>query len=204
MRSARVAEWILSQVLAPDRAASMIGDWLEDAAARGRFWFWSCVFRTLLSHVWTDFTERPGFMVGLAIRGWLYSLWLLVGTYFGLFVAVCILVPLVLFAGFLAHQIHWHPSWPFHLPTQIFGQAIIQLWIAMCEFQAGRWIAHRAPGRELAAGTLACLIPWAVFFPLGLLAEPGPASVPTMLPSELFLLAGILWSRHKSIRSVAP
>jgi len=31
MCSARVAQWILSQVLPLDRAASAVGDWLEDA-----------------------------------------------------------------------------------------------------------------------------------------------------------------------------
>jgi hypothetical protein len=212
MRSASVAEWILSQVLRPDRAASTVGDWLEDARDRGPVWFWSCVFRTALSRVWSDFAESPGFMVGLALRGWLYSLWLMVGAAFGLFVAVCIAVPVVLFLGYLARQLHWQPSWS--VPPAL----LAQVWIGWCEFQAGRWIASRARGRELSAGIAACLTPTALFFPLGLLAEHfwgaeinryiashpyDPGSLPTLLPTEIFLLAGVLWSRHKSLRSVA-
>jgi hypothetical protein len=214
----RIAEWILAQVLPPDRALSTVGDWMEDVDKRGNIWFWSCVFRTVLSRAWSDFAERPGFMVGLALRGWLYSWWLVVGTCFGLFVGICILVGVALLAGFLAHQINWHPSWPFHLPTQIPGAVFVQVWIGWCEFQAGRWIGRRAPGRELAAGIAACLTPIALLLSLRLLAmhfwggeinlymasHPyNPNSVPMLLPSEIFLLTGILWSRHKFLRSVA-
>lgn len=219
MHSARAAEWILSLVLPPDRAASTVGDWLEDAKYRGSVWFWSCVLRTVLSRIGSDFAENPLFLVGLGLRGWLYSLWLLVGTAFGLFVPVCILVAASMMIGVLAAPLNWHPSLPFHVPTQILGAVIAQAWFGWCEFQAGRWIARRAPGRELAAGIAACLAPWVLFLPLGLLVvhfwgaeleryaashPTQPGSVPTTLPAEIFLLAGILWCRHKSLRSVVP
>ncbi len=119
MRSARVAEWILSQVLPPDRAVSTVGDWMEDAGERGPVWFWSCVFRTVFSRIWSDFVESPGFMVGLALRGWLYGLWLVVGTFFGLFVGICILVGVAMLVGFLVHQLNWHPPRMFHPLPQI-------------------------------------------------------------------------------------
>jgi hypothetical protein len=213
MLSARVAEWILSQVLPPDRAGCTVGDWLEDATDRGRLWFWSCVFRTVVWRIWIDIAESPFFLVTLALRGWLYSFWLMVGTYFGLFVGVCILTPIVLLAGYLARQLHWQPSWP---PAS--SALITQAWIGWCWFQTGRWIARRAPGRELAAGIIACLAPTIFLFLLGSLSthfwgseisrfmathSDSPGSVPTPLPSEIFLLAGLFWSRHKSIRSVA-
>jgi len=218
MPDARVAEWVLAQVLPLDRAASTIGDWLEDAIERGPVWFWSCVFRTVLSRIWSDFAKSPGFLVGLALRGWLYAGWLLVGTYFGLFLGVCILVPVALLVGYLANQLQWHPSWPVHLPGGMLEAVIAQIWIGWCEFQAGRWIARRAPGKELAAGVIACLTPTIFLFALELLSmhfwgsainrfmanhPDNPGSVPTTLPSEIFLLAGILWSRHKTIRSIA-
>ena len=200
MTKSRVAEWILAQVLPPDRAASMVGDWMEDIDHRGNTWFWSCVFRTLLSRVWSDFAESPGFLVGLALRGWLYSCWLLVGTYFGLFAGVCILVPLALLAGYLTRQLHWHPSWP------VSSAFIAQVWIGACQFQAGRWIARRARGRELAAGIVACMTPTVFFFLLQLVSmhfRGSKLDLPATLPSEIFLLAGILWFRQKSLRSVA-
>ena len=218
MHSARVAEWILSQVLPPDRAASTIGDWLEDAAERGPVWFWSSVFRTLLSHLWNDVAVSPGFMIGLALRGWLYGLWLVVGTFFGLFVGICILVGVAMLVGFLVHEANWHPPRMFHPLPQILSTMLGQVWIGWCDFQTGRWIARRAPGRELAAGIATCLTPWVISFPLWLLATHfwgteinryiashpvNSDSLPTLLPTEIFLLAGILWSRHKSLRSIA-
>jgi hypothetical protein len=218
MRSARIAEWILSQVLPPDRAGSTVGDWLEDATERGRLWFWSCVLRTVFSRIWSDFAESPGFMVGLALRSWLYYFWLIVGTYFGLILGVFIIMVPVALLAFLADQIHWRPSWTFHPPAKILEALIGQIWIGWCEFKTGRWMARRAPGREFAAGILAYIAPMIFFFPLGLLAThfwgaeinrfvashpDNPGSLPSLLPSEIFLFAGILWSRHKSLQSVA-
>jgi hypothetical protein len=212
MRSERVAEWILSQVLSPNRAASTVGDWMEDAAERGAVWFWSSVFRTVLLRVWSDFAESPGFMVGLALRGWLYSAWLIVGSAFGLFVAILIATPVVLWLGYLAQQLHWHLSWPF--PSAL----VARIWIGWCEFKAGRWIARRAPGREITAGIVACLAPALLFFLMELLSmhfwaseinrflgthPDKTGSLPMTLPTELFLLSGILWARHKSIRNAA-
>ena len=212
MRSARVAEWILAQVLPPYRAASTVGDWMEDAAERGPIWFWSSVFRTVFARVWSDFAESPGFMVSLALRGWLYSTWLMVGTLFLLILPMFIVVALGMLAGYWVRPLHWHPS------QTLVTAVIAQVWMGWCEFQTGRWIARRAPGRELAAGISACVTPVIFVFLIQLVAmqfwgaeinqfitsHPGnPGSVPTILPSEIFLLAGILWSRHKFIRSVA-
>jgi hypothetical protein len=195
MHSASVAEWILSQVLPPERAASTVGDWMEDADERGPVWFWSCVLRTLLSRIWSDFAESPGFMVGLTLRGVLYSLWLVVGS-------ICILVAAAYLVAFVASQLDWRPSWHLSPSAQILVALIAQVWIGWIEFKTGSWIAHRAPGREFAAGIAACLAPMA--FPMlssFMLAEINRFA--TLLPSELFLLAGILWSRHKFLRSVA-
>jgi hypothetical protein len=198
MPDARVAEWVLAQVLPPDRAASTVGDWMEDAEARGPVWFWSCVFRIVLSRIWSDFAESPGFLVGLALRGCLYSLWLVVGT-------ICILVAGAFLIAFVAIQLDWHPSWPANPSAQILGALITQVWIGWIEFKTGRWIAHRAPGREFASGIAACLAP--VAFPMAssfMLAEiKSPDFTPILLPREIFLLAGILWSRHKLLRSIA-
>ncbi len=68
MRS-RIAEWILSQVLPPDRAASTVGDWMEDAPKRGNIWFWSCVLRTLASCIWSDLSEAPLTMARWGLTG---------------------------------------------------------------------------------------------------------------------------------------
>lgn len=80
MRSARLAEWILSLVMPPDRAASTVGDLLEECPPRGPLWFWSNVLRTARSHLWRDVIASPVEMLGLASPGWLvllqgYRLW---------------------------------------------------------------------------------------------------------------------------------
>jgi hypothetical protein len=76
MRNAAVAEWILTLVATPDRAASTVGDLVEEAASRGSLWFWSCVLRTAGSHLWHDLTVSPLRMLGLAFR-WLLMCWFL-------------------------------------------------------------------------------------------------------------------------------
>lgn len=222
MLKARIAEWILSLVLPPDRAASTVGDWMEDAAERGSLWFWSCIFRTVAAHIWNDFAESPGFMIGLAFRGWLYSLWLIMGTYFGFFVAICILVPVALFAGFLAQAVYWQPSWG-HVP-KIIGPAFTLAWLGWCQFQTGRWIARRAPGRELAACIASLLTPVIVGNGLALIVEhywgpeinrfisthPGPDGGNSLTTFgafyyclDIFLVAGALRVRRKSLPVIA-
>jgi hypothetical protein len=69
MHSAAVAEWILSLVATPDRAASTVGDLVEEGSSRGILWFWSSVLRTAGSHLWHDLTVSPLQMLGLALWG---------------------------------------------------------------------------------------------------------------------------------------
>jgi hypothetical protein len=59
MTKSRIAEWILSQVLPPDRAASTVGDWMEDVDKRGNIWLWSCVFRTAIAGLWREIADNP-------------------------------------------------------------------------------------------------------------------------------------------------
>ena len=69
MRNADAAERILSPVTTPDRAASSVGDLLEEASGRGACWFWSSTLRTAAAYLWRDLRECPGRMLWLAISG---------------------------------------------------------------------------------------------------------------------------------------
>jgi hypothetical protein len=69
MRSIHIAEGILALVTSRDRAASTVGDLVEEATARGVFWFWSGVLRTAASLLWRAVADRPARMTGLAFRG---------------------------------------------------------------------------------------------------------------------------------------
>jgi hypothetical protein len=80
--SPRIAEWIVALVLPPDRAASAVGDWMEDAAERGQVWFWCCVFRTVLAHVWRDLAASPLTMARLGLSGFARNLLVVAGFFF--------------------------------------------------------------------------------------------------------------------------
>jgi hypothetical protein len=74
------AEWILSRVMPADRAAAVIGDLAEDAAARGSLWFWRCVARVGVSQL-----TRRGLRFGELSTGTKSGLlvgvfWILLGT----------------------------------------------------------------------------------------------------------------------------
>ena len=72
----RIAEGILSLVLSPDRVAAVVGDCLEDANQRGSFWFWGCVLRTVVAHVWANLAESPRSLAMLALHACFFNLWL--------------------------------------------------------------------------------------------------------------------------------
>jgi hypothetical protein len=78
MRNATAAEWILTLTTTNDRAASTVGDLLEEASSRGGLWFWSSVLRTASSHLWRGLRAAPLRIVGLAFSGLLAYLVLFV------------------------------------------------------------------------------------------------------------------------------
>jgi hypothetical protein len=130
MHNAAVAEWIVSLVVAPDRAASTVGDLVEEASLRGALWFWSCVLRTAGSHLWHDLTVSPLRMLGLAFWGvgasWLLTM--LVGAF------------VVMVRMKLVESV---PAWePFYgLVVVCFAAPLL----------AGWELGRRADGRELSA-----------------------------------------------------
>ena len=140
----RIAEWILSQVLPPERARSAVGDWREDIDQRGAIWFWCCVFRTAAAHVWSELAESAATMARLGLTGFVMTMLVPVGFTF--------LVSSLRHGDFKynhdqlwsivfihtnqQHRPHWDVRWQINL-------AVILLWAA-CVFQTGRWIARGA------------------------------------------------------------
>jgi hypothetical protein len=74
MRDARIAEWILSLVTTPDRAASAVGDLMEDVVARRALRFWGSVSYLTISLLVRDLASNPVRMVGLGALGLLIEL----------------------------------------------------------------------------------------------------------------------------------
>src|ERR1035438_7728602 len=69
MHNVGIAEWILSLVTAPERAATTAGDLAEEASTRGVVWVWWNVWRTAWSLLWCDLQRTPWRMVRLALLG---------------------------------------------------------------------------------------------------------------------------------------
>jgi hypothetical protein len=180
----RIAEWILSQVLPPDRAASTVGDWMEDAPKRGNIWFWSSVIRTAASRVWSGLTESPASVARLGLLGYArYSL-VVVGM-------------AALWNVFLvSHYRHAIYQWPFDLAVHL-------TWFSWT-FQTGRWIARRAGNRKVSACAVVVLLGWAALFVQELASwQRGvPASYINLMgvAHDMILLAGALWLRRSQLQ----
>ena len=210
----RIAEWVLSQVVPPDRARSAVGDWMEDAVERGSIWFWCCVFRTAVARAWADIAESPATI----------SLWGLVGF------CLNMLVPLAFLALFIALDMTHHgdiryrhdplwtmlmtntarnpafpPHWTFRWPIELAGYLLWSLRV----FQTGRWIARRAPGLEVAGCAAVALIGWVAILVTGVLSLRGvnftlsPYVLLTGIASDLVLFTGALRVRRESSRNAA-
>ena len=146
MDRGRAAEFLLSCVLPAERAAAVTGDFLEEAGARGQVWFWSSVFRTLVSRVVNDFCERPFALMGVGIVGCLRNLAFVVAS-----LAVSLIILLLN---------HWLPVMvnvaPPGAPPQIepiwhLNWLAVIFWVVWL-FQCGRWAARKMPGSEVASG----------------------------------------------------
>ncbi len=164
MRNTQVAEWILSLVTSPERAASTVGDLMESASTRAGFWLG--VLRTALSLLWGEFAAEPATMMGLAFRGALLETVILVA-----FVICAAFV-----GGFLGGVLYLTGSAPDPNPVirtvgWILAYATAGL---LVPFQIGRWLARRAPGRELAPVVALTVLQSAITLALGLL---GPVDV---------------------------
>jgi hypothetical protein len=144
MHKAQIAQLILSLFTSRERAAATVGDLLESTRERGAFWFWSCVARTALSLLWTDFAAEPSFLALLGLRGILVNLSLLLAWFIAMMVFIVLSgIPLGLIVGPLLPRIATR-----FIPMFEWAAAIS---VSAVGFQTGRWIARRARGREIAA-----------------------------------------------------
>jgi hypothetical protein len=91
MPRARLAERILSLVVTPDRAASIVGD-LVEASPAGRT-LWTSVARIGISLLWKDVCARPGRMLYLATAGAFMNL-VILATFGTAFFLIAILLGL--------------------------------------------------------------------------------------------------------------
>jgi hypothetical protein len=183
MRSIHIAEGILALVTSRDRAASTVGDLVEEATARGVFWFWSGVLRTAASLLWRDVAERPARMTGLAFRGLAIELSLSL-----LFLLLAGVVGAVIRSPGGLNSVGWRLF--FNAPTLVIPILI------------GRILARWAPGHELAT-CLAYAILHSIFNVVIMILFPGGIAFSALLRGILSdaaeqspLLAGAVWGRR--------
>ncbi len=137
MPDAAAAEWILKLVTTPERAASTVGDLLEETEEKP-VWFWGGVVRIALSYVRQDLVVYWPRMVWLAFSGFLEA-WIL-ATAFGM-----IWIPF------------WMAVWPHNVgPNAVYVPpwtfyAMIFAMLTAIPFLTGWDVARRSRGRELAA-----------------------------------------------------
>jgi hypothetical protein len=182
MTKSRIAEWILAQVLPPDRAASTVGDWIEDVDKRGNIWFWSGVVRTATSAIRSDLTESPRLILALTLHSTVFS-WLVFGVTYAVLAS-------------MTHQ--W---WTARASASV-------TWNVWIGGLTGLWIARRAPGEEVAVCIATSLVPMMV----GILIRLATLFLPRLrtdssiiLQSAVFgisLLTGALWLRYRQLHPV--
>ena len=203
MRNHRLAETLLLLVGPADRAASAIGDLIEEGRERGRFWFWRTVMRLWLWLLWRDLRTAPLAMAVSGVAAWfVYMALSLVFAFLG-YVAVSLVWGIAyLFmhhTGFelLADVFLIRFDWP---PIPAWATYAIQAVVlfAIAPFQIGRSSTHFWRGHELSLA-MVLMIVWtamAAFVPLvGIGISARPSMVPLM---TMFVLAGALFERFRS------
>ncbi len=143
MDRSRVAEFALSWVLPPERAAAVTGDFLEEARERGGFWFWSSVIRLFFCCISDEWKQTPRELIVLGSRGFGIN-WLMMAV-FGLLVS------------WIFSQMEWAMDGSGHEIVDALAN-----WVAA--WAAGLWIGRRAPGREIAACLGLLFVPLSVLF----------------------------------------
>jgi len=154
MRNTHLAEWVLSLVTSRERAVSTVGDLLEEAETRGALWFWASVGWTAWSLAWRDLASSPLRMAGLAILGYSVQFVLFILSVLLFTVATSIMLFASFQIGFdpqnppawLGLTSGYPPAGALGLGATAFGVAAV----LAAEFQVGRLLARRSPGKELA------------------------------------------------------
>ena len=203
MRKHHLAETLLSLVGPADRAASAIGDLIEEEFERARLSFWRTVMGLWLSLLWRDLRTAPLAMAISCIAAWfVYMALSLVFAFLG-YVAVTLVwgvaYLLMRHTGFelLANVFLLRFDWP---PMPDWATYAVQAaaLFAIAPFQIGRGSTHFWRGHEVSLA-LVLMIVWtgmAAFVPLvGIGISARPSMVPLMVT---FVLAGALFERFRS------
>ena len=200
MRNDRLAEGLLSLVAPADRAASAVGDLMEDRRAHDRLWFWRSIARVACAMLVRDVGRSPLVVVGAAALSWFLYMMLSVAFALVLYVGVTLAWGLGYFfshhtgAELLVNALRLLIDWP-PIPATATHALQAVAFFVMAPLQLGRWSAPHWRGRELtlAVVTLPIWLLMSIYVPfvgVGLRAAPR-----TMPIAVTFLLLGLLERR---------
>lgn len=139
MCKADAAEWILSLTTTTERAASTAGDLAEEAGSRGTLWFWCRLFRVTACMIWQVWVDAPFRMLGLALAACLLNVLFLAISTVAVLVVGIVAVDGIKRLGLAAN------------PEHVIAYAGVAWASLASQFLIGRWLARRAPGKEIPA-----------------------------------------------------
>jgi hypothetical protein len=202
VRREHLAETLLSLVGPVDRAASAVGDLMEETGQRGRIWFWRSVAQLWLRQLGRDLLVAPLAMAASSAVGWFFYMALSVVLSFAVYVAVTIvwgvLYALTHHTGFelLTDLLRIRFDWP-QIPAWSLYAIQAAVLFAIAPFQLGRGSRNFWRGHEVSLAVV-ILIVWtlmAQFVPfVGIGISARPSMVPVMVA---FVLAGALFERSR-------
>ena len=187
MPNATAAEWVLSLATTPERAASTVGDLMEEAPPRGALWFWSNVLRTASSHIWRDLRAAPLRMLGFAFAG--LAAWVALVIFFEWFLNAA------------WKSITESLGLSFHSAVYIGGMYVtIVLKMTASAFLAGWFLAGRSKGMAAPFAAVALIAVFSSESLYHLANQPYPAlSLATFCALELSVIAGAVLFRRRSL-----
>jgi hypothetical protein len=204
MRRGRLAEVLLSLVGPADRAASAVGDLMEETNRRGTVWFWRSLMRLWLSMLGRDLLVAPLTMALSCVAAWFFYM---------------LLSLVVAFAGYVAVTLAWGLAYVFthhtglELLTEVlrlrFDWPSIPAWatyviqaaalFAIAPFQLGRASRRLWRDHELSLAVV-MLIVWTAMAWLVPFVAVGVSARPMMVPvMVMFVLAGAMFERFRSV-----
>lgn len=203
MRGDCIAEWILSLVVVRDRAASAVGDLMEDAVAHGPLWFWESVVRTALAFLWRSLAEAPLRLAGFAVAGWFAYMMASLILWLGGYVAVILLWGMGYFLThhtgleLLSNILRIRFDWPPPPPAVTHWVEPLAIYV-LAPLQVGRWAARCSPGREVAVCAAMALSWPALAILIPFVAVSVRVGLPMMPVIQACVLLGALWERRES------
>jgi len=170
MRKAGIAEAILSLTTSRDHAASIAGDLVQQAPFKGAMWFWGSLVRTTASLTLKAFTEAPVRVTGLA----------LLGLFLQMFYMIVIQVPIVLLHLGIGRRSVESPGWEY-----MFAFLVASYFI-------GKWLARRAPQKELAVYVGVWFVAHILWIPMLVLIPGLNQSVPSLADLAMDIVATVI------------